>query len=1286
MSRITLDDLQRVNKASIQRAGVRYTPSINPDAPNLEIKPLVSALGALGHSIDHKRWLEELEGELRLSWENAPKEIISLFNRKISDSVAGATLVRELRGEKPGTSATTMRRLQNILRSLTLRLRDYEERLYNIPSGGAQSEEDRRRAGEKLHSLQQFQRPINKLREFINSPDFPLIQNNLLFLAGGWGTGKTHFLCDIATNRAARNLPSLLLLGQNLPPRLDPLIAACRVSGLTSSPHELLSELDRLGMQAGGRALLIIDGINEGDRTAWHHNMTSIIRRVRQFDNVALVLSCRTPFDTQILTANTSRSFVRATHFGFEDIEFDAQREFFRHYKIPTPHIPLLAPEFSRPLFLKILCETIASLKKSAKFKRINEFAAGHKSMTRLLEDFVKNAGKQIEADFGLSAKACWYLLKGQVVGERTVGLAIRMAKQSKDFISRDECLSIIREALGLSKTNAETFLLRCLNEGILAEDAIFQGKGWIDVIRLPYQRFSDHLIARHLLDRYLDTQSETAIRRSFGSARPLGKVFRVDRWGHAYEMPGIASAVMLEFPERVKRILPPEKRELFFHLPKASRVGAFIDPFIEGLLWRSSDSFCAQTGQIVSHLLDSDGHGVRQKMLEALVCLGSRTGHPYDAKRLYGYLSRKTLIDRDLFWSEFLRSCDGHSAVYRVLDWIQLAANEPIDEATIANLIRLCALTLTTTVRPLRDRATRCLVILGQLNPRCLFEATAASFDFSDPYVAERMTAASYGVLMHVWAFPSPDLAAPAVTLAADFRQRLRGSRTTPPIEHILVRDYASGFITLTMKLAPAAASGLSLTDLRASRKSRIPSGYRLSDKAVEAADPAIHMDFNNYTTGRLVEGRPNYDSGHKEYRRVRRQIRWRMLNLGYNSEKLLAVDREIGSSNFRMGRSDGGKKVDRYGKKYSWVAFYEVAGRRQLNGVLPHRHDIRISDIDIDPSFPDKPLEWQPPVLPLFESPYLDPPDWASRGPDPDYRQLHIREEVDGIAGPWVLLNGFITERAASDPRKVFTFLRGLIVSPGDVPRLSATLEASEYPGNHQIPDLGDDYYLFAGEIGWSPKYGAELRRKDGVAKPQVDEAFGRTDHIALEKPYGELTPIEKHGFDLSNLKAILADGGSIASEKAPPKPREVVIVNSWVHIPGIKVEIPCRRFSWESYHSEENAASNPDYPAPSVVDYLQLRRKRASVDLVDPSGRLGMIYREFGDEAGFTSSLLYLRADLLNKYLRKRRKALVWIDWGEREFDHKVFDQIQEDPALREAWQTHAHIHKRFEIYTP
>lgn len=113
-------------------------------------------------------------------------------------------------------------------------------------------------------------------------------------------------------------MPTFLLLAHSLQRGADPLVAACQFSGLANTSHKLLSGLNRLGRRVGGRALLVIDGINEGDRKAWRRHMPWVINVLRKFPNVALILSCRTPFDNQILSARSRGAFVQLVHTGLK--------------------------------------------------------------------------------------------------------------------------------------------------------------------------------------------------------------------------------------------------------------------------------------------------------------------------------------------------------------------------------------------------------------------------------------------------------------------------------------------------------------------------------------------------------------------------------------------------------------------------------------------------------------------------------------------------------------------------------------------------------------------------------------------------------------------------------------------------------------------------------------------------------------------------------------------------------------------------------------------------------
>jgi len=55
-----------------------------------------------------------------------------------------------------------------------------------------------------------------------------------------------------------------------------------------------------------------------------------------------------------------------------------------------------------------------------------------------------------------------------------------------------------------------------------------------------------------------------------------------------------------------------------------------------------------------------------------------------------------------------------------------------------------------------------------------------------------------------------------------------------------------------------------------------------------------------------------------------------------------------------------------------------------------------------------------------------------------------------------------------------------------------------------------------------------------------------------------------------------------------------------------------------------------------------------------------------------------LLYLRKDLLKKYLEESEQKLVWIVWGERSFKSEKLLRLRD--KLQAAWSTHVHIHKK------
>jgi hypothetical protein len=619
------------------------------------------------------------------------------------------------------------------------------------------------------------------------------------------------------------------------------------------------------------------------------------------------------------------------------DREFDAQVSFFDYYGLTAPDVPLLSAEFSNPLFLKVLCKSLLGLAAGTQKQRWKEFAAGQKGMTYVLERFVKHVGGPIESDFYLPGNACWKLLKGSSQGPGIAGL---MAQKGRHWLSRDQAIASIAQQLTVENEMAADILERLITDGILNETVHRLNSEPVEVVEaveVAYQRFGDHLIARHLLEKHLDTGSEETIRRCFYANRPLGAPFRLSQWGHEFESPGVAAALMLELPERLKQKNVP--KELVSYIPKARRLLHPIKGiFLDGLYFRGESAFVDDTHRMVLQLLRDSGDDVAHETLEVLVGLASRGSHGYNSYWLRDYLAAFPMNRRDMFWSEFVRQRNEYSSLHRFITWVETTEGAKTSRGRAGYQMVLLSLALTTTDRTLRDRLTRALVYLGVQHPQIIFEETLESLKFNDPYIPERMLAASFGVAVRLWADPDRRTIRRPLVLFARQLVRLMFLPGAPhPTAHTLIDGYARGIIDLSRHTDQNAIATQHVHQLKqktALRASPFKTAAQITDEEIAGAAAATRMDFSNHTVGRLIPDRAAHQST-TDYENTLKQIQQRMVRLGYDSDRFEDADTWIETTSWN--REEG--KVDRYGKKYSWVAYFEMCGVRKDRGALPRR-----------------------------------------------------------------------------------------------------------------------------------------------------------------------------------------------------------------------------------------------------------------------------------------------------------------------------------------------------------
>jgi hypothetical protein len=1301
---LDIQKLKTITARSVSNAGPRYTPSNDPHAPNLPIEDLNLCVSGLTVDLGFKEAIQERLTYIEKRWQEAKEHIASpeahtkleTITKGLQDlikapPIKGALYVRKTTQAIAGLSEIIQAE-RSKLETLLSEFRKQEAK--ESPEARFDSEKVRGLES-KVNTLRNFDYSLNSCDNFLGSPPVKLRLSNSALLLGGWGTGKTHFLCDTALALLKRKHPAVVILARDISPLSSPEEVIAEILG-EPTLATALRKLNELGKGVKKRALLIIDGINEGDFDTWKKAVTKISMEVSKNKYLGLLVSCRTPMNELIFNRILLKRFVTITHPGFSEIEFDAQKEFFKHYKLPLPEVPLLAEEFSRPLTLKIICQTLTHLSKKDQDKGFDGITSGQKGMTFILEHFIIERSKSVEEEFNLPKKFIWKIIKGdkKITDPLLAGFAPYLAETGRQDIPKNDAIKILL-AMGAVKSSKEGALLLAKLE---QEGIIYQHRQWhssknaVHLIGLPYQRFSDHIIARSLLDRYLKKGTLEEVKTSLEPSNPLGSVFRI-RDGHfPYLRPDLAEAVIIEFPERTKNVLPEKNRELYFFLPKESQdLNAYKDPFIKGLNWRPVSSISKDTDRVVNCFLKSGNKYVYHEMLEALITSAAKPKHVYSGEVFFRYISKSKIADRDLSWTEFVRRSYEGCAIERILAFYTTFELSNISEETAKQTIPLISTFLTTTRKTIRDRATLALVKIGELHPKSLFGFVDEALRFNDPYVGERVLAAVYGVAMgKAWLSPSPIsdlLKEMAKFLITEMFAESGRFRTT----HSLIQGYALGLIELAQKS----------TNLRLSKhqkklitapypgiNSPFPEPSKVRSRTVEAAKQAMHMDFSNYTLGRLIRNRPNYDMKNNEYVRVRKQICWRIINLGYSFDRFKEVDSEIMRYDSYGRTNSDGSKIDRYGKKYSWIAYFEMFGLRHAHGLIDR--EPRPSDCDIDPSFPQleetKATVKYAKVLEGRRTP-SDHIKWLKSGPSPSYSDLHMLSLQDD----WILVQGSVGEKDERKDHEIWAHIELFLLQKKDVARFKREFRKPGFPP-HELTSTGESHYTFAGEIGWSSNYGdtnEELGQIHTFFKSQRTQYTTDLHRAWLNFDFELLVKYHRSRSEASRAKLKkrldkhIEDTNSSFPEDDQLSLSYVIsrqaikdLVNGsredwhWEEVGGIDVETLAWGFSWESYHSSLNQTTFTTLN-PSICRKLGLKPCNRSIYLFDQAGKKATLYIDEKNSWHDGARLLYLRKDLLRDYLRNTDKVAVIASWGERQINHEhvhqVWDEIRKEEPL-------------------
>lgn len=771
---------QSIYKQVKNLAGRRYTPEINVDLP------IVQTFDGLARNKEFYARVRKLFGELRKGQRDIfPRDNCELLGLELTNF---DYCLEELLGLLVQIKEySTVKIPWEEIAAIKKRLEEYswklQDKIHEVQTSSDNEKKDKH--SEKIFNsesyyLSKFRTSLYQLGQLSHSDAAKLSNHPFLLLTGVTGIGKTHLLCDLVKKRIEGGAFSFITLGQEINDTEDiwKQIRKLNSDSRLRSKNALLGKFNLLGKITKSRFFIVIDALNETKRAAyWKRALPILLKDIRRYPNIALVVSVRSGFEKEVVTDKVRKRFHEVEHEGFRFREWEAIKKFFTEFGLPLPEIPLINPEFSIPLFLLLFCE---SRKRRARIKKGKQLFRGHEGSTSIFEDFVKGVSKEIVQEFKLgSVDKVWNklikpLAEGMVSNR---GLKDRISRaRFKAIIARElPTIDFVQLSSSLEKHH---LLIKIPRYG---KDGKRTGFDY----RFTYQRFSDHLVARYLMNKYADKKIYGVnVRKHF--REKLRKNGAVGKYFGDYSFRGVISALSIQVPERL------DGEELIDLCPHARQM--LEEPFLESLIWRNPKAFYLNQKRRpekaikIINTLVLPFEGGHSKFFSTVLNVTGLPKHPFNALHLHSYLMNLGMAARDHLWSTFLHYDYGENgSVDRLLHWVlSNSFNKTISDSSKLLLSVMLTWFFTTSNRSIRDKATKGLVMLLDNSPTTLFELNKLFIGVDDPYVTERLYAVTYGVILRLNDYKDPAIK----KIGKLIYQNIFLAKK--PVAHILIRDYA--------------------------------------------------------------------------------------------------------------------------------------------------------------------------------------------------------------------------------------------------------------------------------------------------------------------------------------------------------------------------------------------------------------------------------------------------------------------------------------------------------------
>jgi hypothetical protein len=527
---------------------------------------------------------------------------------------------------------------------------------------------------------------------------------------------------------------------------------------------------------------LVIDGLNEAEDPARFKVLLSSLKvAAEDFPNVLVVLTLRESAYDYAMPDDAPASMELV---GFGEELDEAITRYFGHYKINRGDVRLPLRLFRQPLLLWIFCEVAHPV--PAPDRKTVPLSALPATPIALYERFRDESVRRIATELLSCAE--------QDIAGGLDRVALQLWKHGVRELPFPEVRDIVDRDPDWNKSIARALE----DEGVLMREPApsypEQPSG------ILFDAFAGFLIADALvreiglgdIDTWLaDANNLKMLDPTPGEGHPLAA--------------DILTALAGVLPLRAHRQLWP-----FLEGPRREQA------LIDAADLESGRIELATVDALADVLQTGSPRAFGQIMLR-LADVRSDSSHRLNADFVDRVLRELDVAERDLRWSEWIRAANDpgwrrrSGAMLRDVDSAEHLWRE---EHSRNDADRLRAVwtswLLTSTDRRLRDNATKALQRYGRGDPAALFSMTISGLGVNDPYVGERLLAASYGVVMANQRPVDPGFEKAFREYLGHLGAAMVGENATRPTSHWLSRAYARGSWEMALALYPEIAMQL--------------------------------------------------------------------------------------------------------------------------------------------------------------------------------------------------------------------------------------------------------------------------------------------------------------------------------------------------------------------------------------------------------------------------------------------------------------------------------------------